>query len=395
MSGGQNGEVSVVDPSSTVDKTRWKDNVPSKTTSSGKGEGTPVRQTGSSFSRPKRLYVDVDNYDGPSRVWTPWPKDRPFPCFPGEQRLMLETPAQEGILFQRPEKTGSTTIAGMVMRLAHNRAVGRDFEKCKHRAYHGKASKYQYGMRDKSKSFLFSIIRDPTTRAISRFFHFEATVYQHDPTDATFQTILQRIDNFNALSYDLSTANSTLIIPGMDHTKLIENILDNYNLIMVMERLDESLVVLRMLLHLDLYDILFIKARGSGSFSNGFPDRPCVYILPSFVTPGMEAYFESDKWKDRIRADNMLFQAAYKSLDRTIDALGRDKVEQEVALLRETRLKAEEFCKGKVRTMCSDGGEVIKPRNTTCYIWGEGCDNECLNDFKEMQTNQGGHNDKD
>jgi len=43
-------------------------------------------------------------YDGPSRAFTKF--EYPFPCVKGEIALMRETPAHEGILFQRPHKTG-------------------------------------------------------------------------------------------------------------------------------------------------------------------------------------------------------------------------------------------------------------------------------------------------
>lgn len=341
--------------------------------------------------KAKKSYVSMEGYDGPSTVYKPWPVDRPFPCFWGEDRLMLQTPSREGILFQRPEKTGSTTIAGMVMRLAHNRAATKPFEKCKHRSNHGKASAYHYANRDKSKSFLFSIIRDPTARAISRFFHFEVTVFQHEPTDAKFRQVMMRRDYYNALLQDLSTSNVSLAFPGkMNYDKAVRNILQEYNLVMIMERLDESLVVLQMLLHLDVNDILYIRARSSGSFSNGFPDRPCIYIIPSFITPGMAKFFESPQWKARIDGDELLYKAAYQSLDRTIDSLGRPEFETKLAAFRQERQRAEQLCQGKVRSMCDAGGAVIKPKNTTCYIWGEGCDNECLNSMREPATTGGG-----
>jgi hypothetical protein len=154
------------------------------------------------FAKPKKMWVTLpdETYQGPSRVWPIWNNGtEPFPCvYPGadERKLMITKPAHQGLLFQRPEKTGTTTMVGIVMRLAHNRAAQRNgyavdspqaiaatnqsephdspqrFKFCRHRAMHGTAVEMEYHKRDKKKSFLFSVIRDPTAKAVSRFFHF-------------------------------------------------------------------------------------------------------------------------------------------------------------------------------------------------------------------------------
>lgn len=188
---------------SLQDKNAISDTATPKKTKDDKNLQTPPK---------KKLWVQLPNetYKGPSRVWNQWKEE--FPCvYPGddETRLMVTTPAHEGLLFQRPEKTGTTTMVGVVMRLAHNRAAAalakqgdkqpaspnlptmaaaannknnnstaphvssrKNFQFCKHRAMHGTAVKMEYHLRDRKKSFLFSVIRDPTAKAISRFFHF-------------------------------------------------------------------------------------------------------------------------------------------------------------------------------------------------------------------------------
>jgi hypothetical protein len=138
-------------------------------------------------AQPKKFWVDTSSeYNGPSRVFPVWNFSNPFPCYESDKQLLMSTqPASEGLLFQRPDKTGTTTMVGILMRLAHNRAASLTpqekkrqnittpiFKACKHRAMHGTAVSYQYYQRNRQKSFLFSLIRDPTAKAISRFFHF-------------------------------------------------------------------------------------------------------------------------------------------------------------------------------------------------------------------------------
>jgi hypothetical protein len=163
--------------------------------------------------------------------------------------------------------------------------------------------------------------------------------------------------------------------------KVIADILEDYDLIAIMERMDESLVVLQMLFNLTTKEILYTRARSAGAFSNGYVKKPCFYILPAFQSPGTKKLLASDEWQSQIAPDIEFYKAAHKSLDRTIDALGRDEVEKRLGDLRAGLKLAAQHCEGRVRTMCSPGGAQIKPRNTTCYVFGEGCDHDCIDEL--------------
>lgn len=130
---------------------------------------------------------------------------------------------------------------------------------------------------------------------------------------------------------------------------------------MVSERLHESLVVLKLLMNLTLDEILYLQpARSGGSFSNGPPkERHCVYITPSFLTPGMEHFLKhNERWKQQLEGDDLLYLAAIKSLDRTIDALGRTRVQKTLAQFHRLQEYAQQQCSGQndVVGMCSVGG---------------------------------------
>ena len=347
--------------------------------------------------KKRQFHINMTNYDGPSRVFPVY--EHPFPCFPGEDQLMLTTPAHRGILFQRPVKTGTTTVASIIMRLAHSRAkqqqqslssTEKRFEFCKHRANHGTARELEYAKRDRSQSFLFSVLRDPTAKAISRFFHFDVSVGQKEPTDEYFTKIMMRPYNYHAHLTDLMTTTPKppllpALAAGRDYTPIVQQVLDDYDFIVITERMDESLVVLKLLLGLEMKDILYIRARSSGSFSNGPGNgRNCVYLVPSFLTPGMERFFASEQWRRQIEGDILMYQAAYQSLDRTIDALGRDKVQRQLMRFRHAQRYAHQQCAqddDKVVHMCNEGGKFTPFHQTTCYKWGEGCDHVCLNNL--------------
>jgi hypothetical protein len=359
---------------------------------------------------------------GLARAWRPLA----FPCYPQDgKRLMYTTPTRRGLLFLRPHKVGSTTMVGIVLRLVHHRSSlpGRP---CHHRAMHGSAQSYVYAQRDRSESFLFSLVRDPTKRAISQFFHFAVSAQGGQvPTDATFQEYLRHADRQNYYLKDLATRNYTandtvdeleeifyqqagnLTVDGYNQIMdvggekaallelewdemlhfgprvkqrdVVSDILTDYDFLAVTERLDESLVALQMLLNLTTREILYTRARSSGTFSYGGPKRPCLYMQPSFVTPGMRDFFASVEWQKAIAGDQLLYEAANESLDRTIASLGSHSFARKLQVYRAVLVKAQVHCQGRVHTLCTEGG--VHQTNTSCYIWGEGCDHECLGDL--------------
>ena len=66
----------------------------------------------------------------------------------------------------------------------------KDNIKCLHRSMHGSALDLEYDQRDHKRSFLFSLIRDPTKRAISEFFHFR--VAQAQPLRCSRRQVLDK-----------------------------------------------------------------------------------------------------------------------------------------------------------------------------------------------------------
>ncbi|KAL7577565.1 hypothetical protein ACA910_015093 [Epithemia clementina (nom. ined.)] len=319
-------------------------------------------------------------------------------------------------------------MVSVVLRLAHNRSPWfnktdsnpNNQVKCIHRSMHGDALGLEYDKRNRKKSFLFSLIRHPTKRAISEFFHFHVSFRKVEPTDRNFVNYLTNPNLENRYLYDLRVTNYTrnttaatksflnmhkfanetemqmafakrrlllrrynqhMKIGTTPLTKVVQDILDGYDFIAVTERMDESLVAMQMLLNLTTKDILYIRARSSESFSNGLKKTPCIYIQPSFLTHGVMEYFASSEWQHTIRGDLLLYLAANASLDRTIESVGKEDFRQNLNALKVGLVLADEHCKGRVRSSCSEGGAYIPAANRTCYVWGEACDHECLNDL--------------
>jgi hypothetical protein len=82
-------------------------------------------------------------------------------------------------------------------------------------------------------------------------------------------------------------------------------------------------------------------------------------------------------WKNMIQSDVLMYQAANKSLDLTIDALGRGLVQHELRKFQRAMKVAQETCTN-VTFRCSPGG--IKPPDdeNDCLIFDLACGYKCL-----------------
>lgn len=246
------------------------------------------------------------------------------------------------------------------------------------RVDHSPARILRYGERDKKKSFLISLLRNPTKRAMSQFFHFRVSEEGTQPTDARFQSYLhngtRRLSNYYVRDLAMHPLHGLQELNNYD--TLVQDIIDEYDFIAITERMDESLVVLKMLLDLDYGDILYMSAKSAGSFTaaGGGPNQKarCIYIVPSFTTPGMKEFFASNYWKRYIAADLALYQAANASLSKTIESLGRDEFEQQLATFQRVKELAQQTCMTRTIYRCDATGRYVGAKNSTCLLWDVG-----------------------
>lgn len=314
------------------------------------------------------------------RAFPKW--SRGFPCLPPDDHWwhpqILRSPSHEGLLFVKEMKTGSSTVAGIVIRIARNMArrlhKGK-YRLCKLRFDHTSALRLDYGNRDKKKSFLFTIIREPSHRVTSQFFHFDVSRKKIEPTDANFKKHL--LVHPYLEQYYLRDLSTKRFIPGeSDNVEAVNGILSEYNFIGITERMDESLVALQMILGLETNDMLYLRAKGNGGYDDGAANNgTCYYIVPSFVSPGMKEFFQSEAWHNISWGDTLLYYAAKQSLDLTIDRLGREEFNRKLLLFRKAMAIAESTCTN-VRFPCSESGELSK--QTDCLWLDSGCGVDCL-----------------
>jgi len=334
------------------------------------------------------------------------------------------SPIEEGFFFLKTHKTGSSTGAGIHLRIARNVAQQRllsgnhtiirsnnTTEKqhhvpmCISRFDHGTAQNMNYGSRNRNKSFLWTILRDPTERAISQFFHFEVSRRSIEPTDENFRDFLlsKRARTNRYYLRMLSLTNETTTSPTQkNQTKYtrvhrqVQEILDGYDFIAITERMDESAVALQLLLGLSTSDILYLDAKSStptdkstGFDAGGYKGK-CTRLQPKIITKGMRQFLrESPEWRARVEWDKQLYRAANQSLDMTINALGKQKFQQELERFRHTRAIAQHQCVPITKFPCSEarnGKSPLRHNQTDCLWKDSGCGSDCLDGIAESIT---------
>ena len=329
------------------------------------------------FQLPKGLSLSVDDHV------RAFPK-RAFPCFPAEEAWnslsVQKSPASQGFLYVKARKASSSTLAGVAIRVAKRIAKDRQMTMCKTRFNHPMASKLHYSKRNKHESFLWSVIREPSRRFMSEFFHFGFSRNFIQPTDENIRKYMREtsppIDNYYLRWLSV---NETFDAAKHHPEVVVRDIIHEYDFLGVSERLDESLVVLQMLLELKTSDLLYLSAKVQGGWDDGIYRHQCFFITPTFVSTSMQEFFESSQeWWDFSAGDDLLYRAVNASLDRTIATIDYSTFSKNVKRLRWALRKANEACRHKVVFPCSENGQFV-PEND-CLIWDSACGMDCLDE---------------
>jgi len=252
-------------------------------------------------------------------------KNVPFPCSPDD---ISNT---EGLFYIKVPKTSSTTLGKITMRIAGREAKRIGLEEGKMcKTYDPMHHHYAYELmknerRNQLKSFLWTIIRHPSNRAIS---HYQMRL-RNGKVDSEVDSFIRNLETYGAFSPNIQLGyllpyNDTSTIKERENLRpLVHSVMNEYNFIGTYERLYESLVVLSLLIGVSLSDVLF-------DFLPSEYSRCGSYEEPPWLSSGMKDYLDSDRWKDREEGDFLLYNAVNESLDLTIDKLGRDLVATEL-----------------------------------------------------------------
>jgi hypothetical protein len=376
----------------------------------------PVRVTESSPLSPFYSSPVHNEYNG-SRIFPIY--NNSFPCgqLMDEAAIRTRADAKEGLFYVKEIETSSTIFSSVTARIARNLGQRQQQQQlnssvvdsntnnvtgkvCSTRVVSQRARRFRG--RSPQKSFLWSVVAEPVDRLIAKYYHY-ADIKQQVTNDkrqitTKFQDYVLNNENQDYGYYFRSLSVKQNLNPyNMKRQPYIRELLDSYDFLGISERMDESLAVLMIILGLEIQDVLYLPTpkaspKDSSSSSSSIIDYyenwkkdQCRPIPLPEVTLEMKQWFYSEEFEAFIEADVLFYKAVNKSLDATIDNLGRQRVEKAVKHLQMAQSQVEKMCQN-VRFPCSSEGEFQK--ETDCFFSNIGCGYECLDNVGQSLKNQ-------
>jgi len=314
-----------------------------------------------------------------------------------------------GILLVKNPKAASSTSAGVAIR------ISRRFNCQAIQWQHRMAYLYSNRSTVNGASFMFSTIRDPGARAVSSVFFHLISRSNNEPTDDIILNYLrtrtdkhygsrsngqggfqlrylamEEIPEFSAWN---GTIDPTRVLNPHQVYQNVQHTINEYDFILVTERMDESLVCLALLLGIDVGSVIVTSSKVAGkNYHLGKPaGKPliCVPTVRSFVSPAVHSYLQSDEWRAANFGDYLLYQAANASLDYTIEnVIGRESFESTFSEYKRLKSLEAKECAPHVKFPCTNDGEPQPAvAKTNCYLrmYDFGCGYPCLDQLLEKE----------
>lgn len=334
-----------------------------------------------------------------ARAFDPWDNNKPLPCFAPDDEKHYTKPVplpsiHKGFMFMKLMKTGGSTAAGINIRIMRDVAervqkandtaaaatistTANTFQYCQGRFEHAWGYEMLADRERNGTSFTWTLVREPTKRVVSQFFHFIVSRKNKTATDQEFHQYLAGAKETMS-SYYLQVLNTEEVaISASNAPSLINKLMYEYDFIGVTERMEETAVALMMLLNVKMGSILHLNAKGNGGYDDGGRGK-CVYIVPSHVSEGMQTFFAHRQWQAVVHWDALLYRAANRSLDLTIDRLGRAAFAAQLAKFRHAQAIAHERCLPHEVFPCTSAG--VRNPHKTCLWKDSGCGSDCLDE---------------
>ena len=327
--------------------------------------------------------------------------------------------SRHGLLFNKMPKAASSTVSGIALRIAQHYAT-RHYPNvtedeatvipCNSRVEHvlGNKAGETFGKRDRTgRSFLFSTLRDPAHRAMSRVYFTHVSQGNGSPTaenilnwlktstSAQHGTISRGKGGFQMAYLAFRSIDKRPFWAESDpyHVRNVELLYDvvreimaDYDLLMLVERFDECLVVMQLLLGLEANDILYLSSKVAGDYYYDKRKNKCFSLAKKESLPIIDQYLESVEWVAMSYGDYVLYEAVNRSLDLTIDSLGRERFEDALDAFVKLKNRAEEKCAAEAVFPCSSTGKKqLAESSESCYDRDWGCGYPCLDTLQAVE----------
>jgi len=312
----------------------------------------------------------------------------------------------KGLLFVKVHKCSSSTGAGVTLRIQdglskrlnqpNQNQTADAHGTCFAHYNHATARELRFEKRDPSQSFLWSIVREPAQRTLSHYFYFDVSSRNDTATEDGIMTVLKFPTHPRPWHPQHNYQSKYLDLPSQNEqsSSSTERIINGYDFLGVSERMEESLVVLAMLAQIPLTDVVIFSSKVAGGYGYALGKESCVKLEKKWTTPKIDEYILGDYHKAN-KDDYLLYNAAQRSLDKTIDALGRKRVEENVELLKSLQQQNDEQCASKTTMPCPQPeDESLKKEHKrlakeSCYKsdfgCGHACTDEALADYAEKE----------
>jgi hypothetical protein len=214
---------------------------------------------------------------------------------------------------------------------------------------------------------------------MSSLFFFEVARRGLEPTSENMIRSLERKKS-SQLAYVATQkySDNATIMPPAEFIQ--QYVMNPYQFIALVERMEESLVVMKLLWGLSDEDVIVLSTKHSGKYDDGKFRKKCHKIPKAYTTPEVDEYLRTNYTNGN--HDYLLYAVANCSLQLTIDALGRERVEQEVRKHRRLQQLADDKCLSHTTFPCSaNGTRQAKESLANCYYNDFGCGFLCVDNL--------------
>jgi hypothetical protein len=354
-----------------------------------------------------------------------WCVPRPVISSMGGESNISTTRNNNGLYLVKIPKTASSTAAGVTIQIARNVALLPSHHQhhdssgspppprimeCTHHVDHGMAH-----VDRQDPFFLWTVVRHPIPRAISHYFFELVSRRSTMMTSSGMIAEVKRQQNFQfryvaqqRVVWTSNTSNNSNKIKNngniqtryqLEHLKtnkenilemLEKDVLGAFHFIGVSERLDESLVVLAMILSLELRDVMVLSSKVNGGLDDGGFDGTCVKIQPAYTTPEVDRYLAEEFPIGN--HDFLLYAVANRSLDLTIDTIGKELFQRKLQKYRSMKQYAQDRCLRNTIFPCVTAGQPPLPESQkSCFEGDIGCGHICVQEvlqqyYKRMKS---------
>ena len=268
----------------------------------------------------------------------------------GNQTLVSLPDHPVNVLFVKTVKTGGTTVATVLRSIAATYGLSNhDSDNWIEKepgvtAYHMTLSLMESKRRLQLPSFRLTWVRDPGDRCLSQYYYLLSKKKGAESGRSSTVSACRGGFNIKAMPFTEKALESPRAFLAGSHclgvyqgflksnhlnSTTSSQVINNYHLVGVQSRFEESILLLQKLLGLSLGDILYTSAKryssSSASSSSCLIPRP-----PLSEMPGVEEYLNSKAYLQHSRRDREIVQEAERRLDSLIDAYGRERFHLEV-----------------------------------------------------------------